>query len=205
MAPLIPSFSIEQRAIAQGFGPVAGIDEAGRGPLAGPVVAAAVILDPDAIPDGLADSKELDETARERLYAAVMASARAVAVASASPGRIDRTDIRKATLHAMAAAVRMLALPPRHVLVDGRDVPALPLGMSGEAVVDGDALVVSIAAASIIAKVHRDRLMRHLGAIHPEYGFEQHKGYGTRQHRDAIAVHGPTRHHRMTFGALKER
>ena len=205
MAPLIPSFSIEQRAIAQGFGPVAGIDEAGRGPLAGPVVAAAVILDPDAIPDGLADSKELDETARERLYAAVMASARAVAVASASPGRIDRTDIRKATLYAMAAAVRMLALPPRHVLVDGRDVPALPLGMSGEAVVDGDALVVSIAAASIIAKVHRDRLMRHLGAIHPEYGFEQHKGYGTRQHRAAIAAHGPTGHHRMTFGALKSR
>ncbi|QCI63260.1 ribonuclease HII [Phreatobacter stygius] len=205
MAIQIPSFSIERRAIAQGFVPVAGVDEAGRGPLAGPVVAAAVILDPDAIPEGLADSKQLDEAAREALYAAVMATARAVAIASASPARIDRTDIRKATLHAMTEAVLRLGVAARHVLVDGRDLPALPLGTSGEAIVDGDALVVSIAAASIIAKVHRDRLMRHVGATHPDYRFEQHKGYGTRIHREAIALHGPTAHHRMTFGILKLR
>lgn len=205
MAIQIPSFSIERRAIAQGFVPVAGVDEAGRGPLAGPVVAAAVILDPDAIPDGLADSKQLDEAARETLYVAVMASARAVAIASASPARIDRTDIRKATLHAMAEAVCRLGVAARHVLVDGRDLPALPLGISGEAIIDGDALVVSIAAASIIAKVHRDRLMRHVGATYPAYRFEVHKGYGTRIHREAIAAHGPTAHHRMTFGSLRNR
>ena len=205
MALPIPTFTIEQRALAQGFAPVAGVDEAGRGPLAGPVVAAAVILDPASIPAGLADSKVLDEPRREQLYEAVMASALAVAVASACPNRIDRTDIRKATLHAMAAAVAALAVPARHVLVDGRDIPALPLGVTGEAIIDGDALVVSIAAASIIAKVHRDRLMRHVGAVHPAYGFAVHKGYGTKAHRQAITDHGPTAHHRMTFGSLKGR
>jgi ribonuclease HII len=203
MVIAIPTFTIERRAIAQGFGPVAGVDEAGRGPLAGPVVAAAVILDPDFIPAGLADSKQLDEAAREELYGAVMASARAVAIASASPARIDRTDIRKATLHAMAEAVERLSLTARHVLVDGRDLPALPLGTTGEAIVEGDAKVVSIAAASIVAKVHRDRLMRHVGAAHPVYRFEVHKGYGTKVHREAIATHGPCVHHRMTFGSLK--
>ncbi len=123
MAVLIPTFRIEARALKQGFAPVAGVDEAGRGPLAGPVVAAAVILDPKAIPAGLADSKVLDEPAREALYDAVTRSALACAVASSSPARIDATDIRKATLHAMSRAVTALSLPARHVLVDGRDVP----------------------------------------------------------------------------------
>ncbi len=205
MAPPVPTFTVEARAIAQGFAPVAGVDEAGRGPLAGPVVAAAVILDPAAIPPGLADSKLLDEARREALYEAVMASALAVSLAAASPARIDATDIRKATLHAMADAVAALALPARHVLVDGRDVPPLPLGVSGEAIVDGDALVLSIAAASIVAKVHRDRLMRHVDAAVPGYGFAVHKGYGTRVHRAAIATLGPSLHHRMTFGSLKGR
>lgn len=205
MANPIPTFTLEARAIAQGFAPVAGVDEAGRGPLAGPVVAAAVILDPDAIPEGLADSKVLDEARREALYAQVMAQARACAIASASPVRIDATDIRKATLHAMTAAVTALALPVRHVLVDGRDVPPLPLGITGEAIVDGDALVLSIAAASILAKVHRDRLMRHVDRAAPGYGFALHKGYGTKAHRQAIARLGPSPHHRMTFGSLKAR
>lgn len=205
MTAPVPTFALERRALAQGFAPVAGVDEAGRGPLAGPVVAAAVILDPDAVPAGLADSKVLDEARREALYEAVMATALAVAVASASPSRIDATDIRKATLHAMAAAITGLAIPARHVLVDGRDLPPLPLGVTGEAIIDGDALVLSIAAASIIAKVHRDRLMRHVDAAHPAYGFAIHKGYGTRAHREAIAAHGACIHHRMTFGSLKKR
>jgi ribonuclease HII len=203
MASPTASFLVEGRALAQGFAPVAGVDEAGRGPLAGPVVAAAVILDPQAIPPGLADSKVLDEARREALYEAVMASALAASLASASPARIDATDIRKATLHAMAAAVAALAVPARHVLVDGRDLPALPLGVTGEAIVDGDALVLSIAAASILAKVHRDRLMRHVDAAHPAFGFAVHKGYGTKMHRQAIMDHGPCPHHRMTFGGLK--
>lgn len=205
MAQPVPTFALEARAIAQGFAPVAGVDEAGRGPLAGPVVAAAVILDPEAIPAGLADSKLLDEARREALYEAVMASASAVAIASAPPSRIDATDIRKATLHAMAQAIRGLALPARHVLVDGRDVPPLPLGVTAEAIVDGDALVLSIAAASILAKVHRDRLMRHVDVATPGYGFALHKGYGTRAHREAILRLGPSPHHRMTFGSLKGR
>ncbi|MDP3547541.1 MAG: ribonuclease HII [Phreatobacter sp.] len=203
MAQPIPTFAVEARAIAQGFTPVAGVDEAGRGPLAGPVVAAAVILDPKAIPAGLADSKMLDEASRESLYDAISASALACAIASASAIRIDATDIRKATLHAMSRAVAALSLPARHVLVDGRDVPPLPLGITGEAIVDGDALVLSIAAASILAKVHRDRLMRHVDLAHPGYGFAIHKGYGTKAHREAIAVKGPCMHHRMSFGVLK--
>jgi ribonuclease HII len=203
MARPVPTFARESQAIAQGFAPVAGVDEAGRGPLAGPVVAAAVILDPDAIPPGLADSKLLDEPRREALYEAVMVTALAAAVASAPPARIDATDIRKATLHAMAQAIRGLALPVRHVLIDGRDVPPLPLGVTGEAIVDGDALVLSIAAASILAKVHRDRLMRHVDRAAPGYGFALHKGYGTRAHREAILRLGASPHHRMTFGSLK--
>jgi ribonuclease HII len=205
MASPIPTFALEARALMQGFAPVAGVDEAGRGPLAGPVVAAAVILDPRAIPAGLADSKVLDEASREALYEAVMASALACAIASSSPARIDATDIRKATLHAMSRAVAALSRPARHVLVDGRDVPPLPLGVTGEAIVDGDALVLSIAAASILAKVHRDRLMRHVDAAHPGYGFAVHKGYGTRAHREALAAQGPCVMHRMTFGSLKQR
>ena len=204
MAQPIPTFAVEARALMQGFAPVAGVDEAGRGPLAGPVVAAAVILDPKAIPAGLADSKVLDEASREVLYTAITASALACAIASASPARIDATDIRKATLHAMSRAVAALALPPRHVLVDGRDVPPLPLGVTGEAIIDGDALVLSIAAASILAKVHRDRLMRHVDTSHPGYGFAVHKGYGTKAHREAITAQGPCVHHRMSFGSLKQ-
>jgi ribonuclease HII len=203
MALSAPSFDIEASAIRRGFSPVAGVDEAGRGPLAGPVVAAAVILDPQAIPRGLADSKLLTEAAREEAFAAIVASAKALAIASASPARIDQTDIRKATLHAMSASVAGLAVPARHVLVDGRDLPGLPLGVTGEAIIDGDALVLSIAAASILAKVHRDRLMRRLAIAHPGYGFDVHKGYGTREHRAAIARLGPSPHHRMTFGSLK--
>lgn len=197
------SFRIENQAIRIGLAPVAGVDEAGRGPLAGPVVAAAVIFDPADLPKGLADSKVLDAARREIAYAAIMARAQAVSIASSGPARIDATDIRKATLDAMARAIVGLAIPARHVLVDGRDVPPLPLGVTGEAIIDGDAKVISIAAASIIAKVTRDRMMRQLEKAFPGYGFADHKGYGAPTHRAAISALGPTPHHRMTFGMLK--
>lgn len=199
----IASFSVEAACRTAGLWPVAGVDEAGRGPLAGPVVAAAVVLDPAALPDGLADSKVLTPDRREALYAAVMSSALAVSVAASSAARIDRTNIRLATLDAMSRAVGGLWIAPRHVLVDGRDIPSLPLGVTGEAIVDGDAICLSIAAASIVAKVTRDRMMVAAGRVLPGYGFEAHKGYGASAHLDALARSGPTRLHRMTFGRLK--
>lgn len=194
-------FSYERRLIHGGCPLVAGVDEAGRGPLAGPVVAAAVVLDPLNIPVGLDDSKVLKAEHREKLFAEIMASAE-VAVVSASPRRIDRDDIRKATLWAMCAAVKALPRTPGRVLVDGREFPdGLPC--TADAVVDGDALILSIAAASIIAKVSRDRIMRRLGALHPGYGFEKHMGYATAQHRAALMALGPSAHHRMSFAPVR--
>lgn len=199
--PLVPDFSLESRAKLQGLWPVAGTDEAGRGPLAGPVVAAAVILDPRRIPDGLNDSKKLSAAQREVLYERILAEA-TVSIASSSPKRIDLIDIRKASLDAMRRAVAGLDHEARHVLADGRDVP-LGLLCSGEAVVKGDARSVSIAAASIIAKVMRDRMMVRAGVVYPGYGFEVHAGYGTDRHRSAIVTHGPCPLHRMSFRPLK--
>lgn len=199
--PLVPDFSLESRAKRQGLWPVAGTDEAGRGPLAGPVVAAAVILDPKRIPDGLNDSKKLSAAQREVLYEHILAEA-TVSIASSSPKRIDLIDIRKASLDAMRRAVAGLNQEARHVLADGRDVP-LGLLCSGEAVVKGDARSVSIAAASIVAKVMRDRIMARAGLVYPDYGFEVHAGYGTDRHRSAIATHGPCPLHRMSFRPLK--
>lgn len=196
-------FAAERALMDEHGGDVAGVDEVGRGPLAGPVVAAAVILDPDAVPDGLADSKALLAGARERLSGLILATARSVSIASVGPARIDRLNIRQATLAAMAEAIAGLALAPRLVLVDGRDLPPLPAGVRGQAVVGGDATWASIAAASIVAKVHRDRLMSRLAAAEPGYGFERHKGYGAAAHLEAIARLGPCAHHRMTFGRLK--
>ncbi|MDQ0391666.1 ribonuclease HII [Labrys monachus] len=181
---------------------IAGVDEAGRGPLAGPVAAAAVILDPAHIPAGLADSKVLTAARRQALYRDIMGSAIAVSVAFAGPATIERLNIRVATLDAMRRAVRGLSVRPSSVEIDGKDVPH-GLDLPARAIVDGDALVPAISAASIIAKVTRDNLMVRLAAEFPAYGFERHMGYGTPEHTYAIEVHGPTQHHRLTFGRLK--
>lgn len=199
--PLAPDFSLEMSARKAGYWPVAGTDEAGRGPLAGPVVAAAVILDPDRIPDGLNDSKLLSQQKREALYELILASA-TVSIAASSPRRIDTTDIRKASLDAMRRAVHGLCLAPAYLLVDGLDVPP-GLGCPGKAVVKGDSRSLSIAAASIIAKVTRDRMMDRAGLVFPLYGFEMHSGYGTAYHRASIATHGPCTLHRMSFRPLR--
>jgi ribonuclease HII len=198
---MFADFSHEARAIAQGCQLVAGVDEVGRGPLAGPVVAAAVILDPQAIPDGLADSKLLSAPRREVLFDTILQQALAVGIGSASAIEIDRLNIRQATLLAMGRSVAALSLAPGLVLVDGNDPPALPCPC--EAIIGGDALVCSIAAASIIAKVTRDRMMARLGQRYPAYGFAGHAGYGTAKHRAAIKEHGPCPAHRYSFAPVK--
>jgi ribonuclease HII len=195
-----PTFRRERRALAKGIWPVAGCDEAGRGPLAGPVVAAAVILDPKRIPRGLNDSKKLSPAEREKLYDKICASAE-VAVAFGSTARIDRDNILRASLWALARAVRALPVRPLLVFVDGRD--RIDAGCDCEAVIAGDALVMSIAAASIVAKVTRDRLMVRLGAAHPGYGFERHMGYSVPEHFAALTRLGPTIHHRRSFAPVR--
>jgi len=177
-------------------GPVAGIDEAGRGPWAGPVVAAAVILDPGHIPPGLDDSKALSAAARASAYETIIASAQ-VGLGIADVARIDRDNILNATLWAMQQAVQRLSDRPRLALVDGNRAPAFDCAT--QCVVKGDARCLSIAAASIIAKVTRDRMMCALSEDLPDYGFERHKGYGTPEHRKALALHGVTAHHRRSF------
>ncbi|GGF97462.1 MULTISPECIES: ribonuclease HII [Rhizobium] len=199
--PLTCDFSLELAARNAGHWPVAGTDEAGRGPLAGPVVAAAVILDPDNIPAGLNDSKKLSLKQREALFEAIMATAH-VSIASSGPRLIDDMNILRASLDAMRRAVGGLPVAPAHVLVDGRDVPK-GFSCSGTAVIKGDSRSVSIAAASIIAKVTRDRMMDRAGLVYPAYGFAKHAGYGTKQHRDAIISDGPCALHRMSFRPLK--
>ena len=196
---LRPSFRRERRALNSGIWPVAGCDEAGRGPLAGPVVAAAVILDPNRIPRGLNDSKKLDAETREKLYEKICASAQ-VAVAFGSIERIDRDNILRASLWALARAVKALPMPPKLVFVDGNN--RIDCGCECTAVVSGDALVSSIAAASIVAKVTRDRLMTRLGLAHPGYGFERHMGYSVPEHFAALARLGPSIHHRKSFAPV---
>ncbi|WP_428559690.1 ribonuclease HII [Pseudolabrys sp.] len=196
---LRPTFTRERRALKKGIWPVAGCDEAGRGPLAGPVVAAAVILDPARVPRGLNDSKKLDEDEREKLYEKICATAE-VAVAFGSTARIDRDNILRASLWALARAVAALPSRPRLVYVDGRD--RIDVACDCEAVIKGDALVASVAAASIVAKVTRDRLMARVGAACPGYGFERHRGYGVPEHRAALERHGPTGFHRRSFAPV---
>jgi ribonuclease HII len=181
---------------------IAGVDEAGRGPLAGPVAAAAVILDPRRIPAGVADSKTLTEAAREQAFEAILAEALAVSFCLLPPAEIDRLNIRGATLEAMRRAVAGLSLAPTLVLVDGRDVPP-GLACPARAIIGGDGSEPAVGAASIVAKVMRDRLMARLGAEIPAYGFEVHKGYGTVKHRQAIARHGGLAHHRMSFAPFR--
>jgi ribonuclease HII len=198
--PIIrPTFRRERAAMRRGLMPVAGCDEAGRGPLAGPVVAAAVILDPTRIPKGLDDSKKLLPEQREKLYAKICASAE-VAIAFGSTARIDRDNILRASLWALARAVAALPIKPRLVFVDGRD--RIECGCDCQAVIGGDALVASIAAASIVAKVTRDRLMTRLGLAHPGYGFERHMGYSVPEHFAALERLGPTIHHRRSFAPV---
>jgi ribonuclease HII len=196
---LRPTFRRERRHINSGMFPVAGCDEAGRGPLAGPVVAAAVILDPARIPRGLNDSKKLDAQAREALYEKICATAQ-VAVAFGSVARVDRDNILRASLWALARAVKALPVRPKMVFVDGN--MKIDCGCDCQAVVSGDALIASIAAASIVAKVTRDRLMKRLGLVHPGYGFERHMGYSVPEHFAALARLGPTIHHRRSFAPV---
>ncbi len=191
-----PSFELERVEIELTGGPIAGVDEAGRGPWAGPVVAAAVILDPNDIPPGIDDSKVLDADARELLYQRIVATSRC-GVGIADVTRIDRDNILNATLWAMAQAVRALESAPCLVLVDGNKLPGLPC--AARAIVKGDAKCLSIAAASIIAKVTRDRLMVALAGELPGYGFERHKGYGTPEHQAAVARLGLTAQHRRSW------
>ena len=183
-------------------GLVAGVDEAGRGPLAGPVVAAAVILDDLNPIKGLADSKVLTEARREKLFDEIRAKALCFAIAEASVAEIEELNILQATLLAMRRAVEGLRLVPSLVLVDGNRLPVLAI--RAEAIVRGDSLIPAISAASILAKVHRDRGCAVLDAEFPQYGFAQHKGYGTAQHLAALRAHGACPQHRKTFRPVTE-
>jgi ribonuclease HII len=180
---------------------ICGIDEAGRGPLAGPVVAAAVIMPARRRPKGLADSKKIDEATREALFADIMAFA-IVGVGVATSAEIDALNIRQATLLAMRRAVAALSVPPTAALVDGNDPPELDCPV--EAIVDGDVYVPLIGAASIIAKVTRDRMMVEACARYPGYGFSRHKGYGVPEHKAALSSLGPCAIHRMSFKPVAE-
>lgn len=180
---------------------VAGVDEAGRGPLAGPVVAAAVILPVGACVPGADDSKQLAPEVREELFDDIVGTAAAVGVGAASVREIDHRNILRATTVAMCRALDRLETPPQHVVVDG--LPVKHLGRDHDAVVDGDALVHSIGCASIVAKVVRDRLMKRLSTRYPGYGWETNVGYGTPAHREAIRSLGVTPHHRLTFAGLQ--
>lgn len=182
-------------------GLVAGVDEAGRGPLAGPVVAAAVILDDRKPIAGLTDSKKLSQKRREHLFEEILAKALCCSIAEATVQEIDSLNILQATLLAMRRAVDGLRLKPAKVLVDGNRLPVLDV--RAEAIVQGDALVPAISAASILAKVHRDRLCAQLHAQYPNYGFDRHKGYGTAEHLQALLVHGPSPCHRLSFSPVK--
>lgn len=194
---IVPTFELEAAELSLAGGPIAGIDEAGRGPWAGPVVAAAVVLDPDRIPQGIDDSKALDAEDRERLFARIMATAVGVGVGVGDVERIERDNILAATLWAMGEAVAALQCRPRLALVDGNRAPRLKC--ETRTIVKGDAKCLSIAAASIVAKVTRDRMMVELAECCPGYGFERHKGYGTPEHQDAIRRLGVTAHHRRSF------
>jgi ribonuclease HII len=194
-----PDFSLELIHIARGH-TVCGVDEAGRGPWAGPVVAAAVILNPNRIPASLNDSKKLSEAEREKLFDPIMTAAQ-VGTGIVGVDRIDAINILQATFLAMNLAVRSLSTAPSMALVDGNQGPALACEI--DLVVGGDARSLSIAAASIIAKVTRDRLMRDIDKRFPQYGFARHKGYGTAKHSAALGLHGPCVEHRKSFKPIK--
>lgn len=194
---IVPTFELEAAELSLAGGPIVGIDEAGRGPWAGPVVAAAVVLDPDRIPQGIDDSKALEADDRERLFERISATALAIGVGIGDVGRIDRDNILAATMWAMTDAVKRLSCRPRLAIIDGNRAPRL--SCQTRTIVKGDAKCLSIAAASIVAKVTRDRMMIALAREIPGYGFERHKGYGTPEHRAALVRLGITPHHRRSF------
>jgi len=197
-----PHFRHERKLMRAGLWPVAGVDEAGRGPLAGPVSAAAVILDPRKLPRGIDDSKKLSSAARNELFDLICARALAIGVGLASVEEIDRLNIRNATFLAMRRALGALAKPPVHALIDGNASPR-DLFCTVQTIVKGDAISLSIAAASIIAKVTRDRLMERLDEICPHYGFKNHMGYSAPAHLAALKAHGPSPWHRRSFAPVR--
>ncbi len=197
-----PCFDLEAVLMDQYGGPVVGIDEAGRGPWAGPVVVAAVILNPDRIPEGLNDSKLMTPEAREDRYGEIMATA-CVAIAIGQVRRIDRDNILQASLWGMRAAYRGLCVPAAAALIDGNICPRR-FPCQARAVIGGDGLSLSVAAASIVAKVTRDRLMVKLARRYRRYGWESNKGYGTPEHAQAIKQHGVCTHHRRSFSPIEE-
>ncbi|MBX3446340.1 MAG: ribonuclease HII [Parvibaculaceae bacterium] len=199
-AALRPDYALEMEAGAPAL-LVCGVDEAGRGPLAGPVVAAAVIIDLSNCPDGLDDSKKLDAMRREELFAA-LASCAEIGIGIASVEEIDKINILQATMLAMTRAVAALPRTPQFALVDGNRCPP-GLACASRAVIGGDGRALSIAAASIAAKVTRDRMMAELAFAHPGYGFERHMGYGTPAHLEAISRLGPCAHHRRSFAPIR--
>lgn len=198
--PSLSLYHFELQTRSRGFKLVAGIDEAGRGPLAGPVVAAAVILHPDQPIDGVNDSKKLSEKRREQLFELIIKQAAAVGVGQAGAETIDRINILQATRQAMLEAVRALPVSPDYLLIDGITTIASPLPQ--QTIKQGDSRSASIAAASIIAKVTRDRLMQDYDRLYPAYGFARHKGYGSAMHLAALQKYGPCPIHRMTFARV---
>ncbi len=201
-APALPSFDLEEELMDLHGVPVAGIDEAGRGPWAGPVVVAAVILNPNRIPEGLNDSKVLTPQAREDRFAEIIDTS-CVSITIGQVRRIDRDNILQASLWGMRAAFRGLQVPQAAALIDGNLVPKRFPGGKARAIVGGDALSVSVAAASIIAKVTRDRIMVKLAKRYRRYGWESNKGYGTPEHARAVREHGVCTHHRRSFAPIE--
>lgn len=197
-----PDWQFEKALAHDGFSRVCGVDEVGRGPLAGPVVAAAVILDQSNIPDGLNDSKKLSPKRRDTLYDQIMQQALAVSVAEASVDEIDDINILEASMLAMRRAVAGLDMKPQAALVDGNRAPGLEIHT--RTLIKGDARSLSIAAASIIAKVFRDRLMKKLGELHPEYGWSSNAGYGVAKHMAALKLVGVTPFHRKSFAPIRQ-
>lgn len=198
----IDTLAFEKMALAEGFTIIAGIDEAGRGPLAGPVVAAAVILPAGLIIPGVDDSKKLSEQKREKLFEVIMSRANSVGIGIVDPEVIDRINILQATRLAMMKAVEQLSPQPDYLLIDG--ITRIDSGILQKTIKKGDSLSLSIAAASIIAKVTRDRQMIEMDHIYPGYGLAGHKGYGSALHMEAIRILGPSPIHRLTFGGVKE-
>lgn len=192
---------IESRIYQSGYSLIAGVDEAGRGPLAGPVCAAAVIFPKGTVIEGINDSKKLSEKKREALFDVIKKEAVAFAVEFASPEEIDKINIKQATARAMHSAIAALSVKPDYIIIDGND--NLPYDIPYEYVVKGDALSQTIAAASILAKVSRDRLMKELDKSYPQYDFKKHKGYGTKAHIEAIRRYGVSDIHRKSFMTAK--
>jgi ribonuclease HII len=199
----LPSFKMERIWLSSGDGWIAGVDEVGRGPLAGPVAAAAVILNPSRLPRGVDDSKKLTPAAREDLFDRIMGGALAVGIGFGSVEEIERINIREASFLAMRRAIAALSLAPSHALIDGNAIP-VGLPCAARAIIGGDALCLSIAAASIVAKVTRDRLMGRLHLLHPRYGFATNVGYGSKAHLAALLAHGATDCHRRGFAPVRD-